>query len=127
RADMRDGRAASDQALGLLHPRLVRSSRAAGDADAALKQARWVASHRGRAYVERAADEMLTVMGLVDTALAELVQAEIAARRGNTDEASRKLAGFTAAWDPDGLPGTLQARVAKLSGKAGQRGNASAP
>jgi len=110
--------ASSGHALVLVHSSLMRSLRAAGDDEGALEQARWIASHRGRAYVERATDEMLTVMGLVDTTLAHLVQAEIAADRGDTDEASRRLAGFTAAWAADALPGALRARVARLQARS---------
>jgi putative peptide modification system cyclase len=60
--------AGSDAALALVHSTLWRSDVATEDRREADAQARWLASHRGRAYVERPADGMLTVLGVIDSA-----------------------------------------------------------
>jgi putative peptide modification system cyclase len=62
--------AATAEASTLVHSTLRRSAVATGDAATAAAQARWLAGHRGRAYVERPADELLTVIAVADTNVA---------------------------------------------------------
>ena len=106
--------ASSETGLVLAHSTLMRSYLASGDDAKAVVQAKWLTSHRGRAYVERASDEMLTVVEVVDTTDALLVQAEAAARRGDRAEAQTMRARFVAAWNPATLPDSIRARLLRL-------------
>jgi len=63
-----------DDALALVHATLMRSELAAGDGAGASVQARWLAAHRGRAYVERPAEELLSPISVVDSTPAESVR-----------------------------------------------------
>jgi tetratricopeptide (TPR) repeat protein len=54
-------------ALALVHATLARCELAAGDRRGAAAQDAWLAAHRGRAYVERPAEDMLTVLSVVDS------------------------------------------------------------
>jgi putative peptide modification system cyclase len=107
--------ASHDDAILLAHSALMRSLLAFGDSDGAIAQARWLAAHRGRAYVERPAGDMLSAVSVADTTLALLGNAEAAARTGHAPEARKLRAAFTAAWDKTQMPDSIRARLQALN------------
>jgi hypothetical protein len=108
-ADRSDG-------LFLAHASLLRAAMAAGRHRDALAQARWVAGHRGRAYVERPGGDMLSVPSLAETTLALLAEAEAAHALGATAESQGALDRFAGAWTPAELPSSVRARLQALAG-----------
>jgi putative peptide modification system cyclase len=81
----------------LTHLALLDAYAAAGDNAAALAQAKWLATHRGRAYVEYAAKAVIPY-AVVNSDLALLRQAELATALGRKDDAQHALDRFLAAW-----------------------------
>ena len=59
--------AGRDDALVVAHGSLLRALRAAGDDDGVAAQRAWLAAHRGRAYIERPAGELLSAAGVAAT------------------------------------------------------------
>jgi hypothetical protein len=108
--------AAREDALFAVHSALLRAARAGGDTALALREARWLAAHRGRAYMEGTAAGLPSVVNVADTTLAHLEAAEILAQAGRKPEAETELAAFRAAWPDSQLPEGLRRRVAALSG-----------
>ena len=104
-----------DDGLLLAHASLLRAAMAAGRHREALAQARWVAAHRGRAYVERPGGDMLSVPGLAETTLALLAEAEAAQALGIAAEPKDALDRFAGAWAPAELPPSVRARVRALT------------
>ena len=82
------------------------------EVEKALQEAEWLARQRGRAYVEWNSQFMLQPANVVETDLAMLYAAEIAAQQGKPDVAKRWLASFAKAW-PD-APGFVAKRVARV-------------
>ncbi len=103
-----------DDAIVLVHAAYGRALRDSGNTQAALAQAQWVASHRGRAFVERALSGLLDPVTVASTTLAQLDVAECLKILGRGDESRQTLAKFLAAWPQSELPAYLQARVAAL-------------
>jgi len=108
---------ARDTGLLLAHATLARAAMAAGEPRAALAQAQWVATHRGRAFVERPGGDMLSAASVAESTLALLAQAEAAHALGDADGAAAARKAFAAAWDPAALPPSVRARYEAL-GKA---------
>jgi hypothetical protein len=81
---------------------------------AALEQARWLSTHRGRAYAEANVQRMLTPFNVVQTDLALLREAELSSALGMHDEARRALSDFERAWPEAGAIDYLRARLATL-------------
>ena len=111
--------------LALLHSTLLRAYLRAGDTEKALQEAEWLAKQRVRAYVEWNSQFMLQPINVVETDLAMLYAAEIAARQGKPDVANRWLASFSKIW-PD-APGFAASRVARLKGALSARRDRSSP
>lgn len=86
-----------------VHSALLRAALSANDSGRALAQARWLATHRGRAYTEEGVDFLPQPFNLTDTTLARLDAAELLASSGDPASASRELGIFKAAWK-SGLP-----------------------
>ncbi|MDG6348767.1 putative peptide modification system cyclase [Luteimonas sp. 8-5] len=63
--------AGQPEALALVHATLRRSELAAGNADAAARETGWLVAHRGRAYVERPAFDLLSMLSVIDSTLDE--------------------------------------------------------
>ncbi|MBU8977345.1 putative peptide modification system cyclase [Lysobacter sp. MMG2] len=82
----------------------------AGKLDEAVKEAQWIASHRGRAYVENNSYQVLQSLNVADTNLSLLRAAELQAALKRNDAAKQSLQRFDAAWAPDALPGPLAQR-----------------
>lgn len=106
--------AARNDGIVPVHSALLRALRATGDTAAALEQARWLQGHRGRAYVERVAGDMLQVLDVADTTFALLDEAELERQRGNAARADAARAAFLRAWPVDGLPGAVRERLSAL-------------
>lgn len=106
--------------LYLLHVGLRDAYSAAGKLDEALRETQWLARHRGRAYAEYNATQMLKVLNVAESSLAVLSEAEIAQRQGATGISASKLAEFLVLWPVTELPAPLQRRVEALL-KAGDR------
>ncbi len=81
----------------------------------ALAQARWLASHRGRAYFENTVDQLLTPFNVAQSNLALLDEAEFSLALGDKPAAREALAKFTRAWPDLGRSGFTAARVNKLA------------
>jgi uncharacterized protein HemY len=90
---------------------MLRAALAARDEGEAAAQAEWLASHRGRAYVERSMADLALAVNVADTTLALLARAEIAQRQGDREEADRFLERFKAAWPVDSLSPDVAKRV----------------
>ncbi|WP_144897544.1 putative peptide modification system cyclase [Luteimonas cucumeris] len=103
-----------EDAMFAVHSALMRAARAGGDSVLALREAQWLSSHRGRAYIEGTAAGLPSVVNLADTTLAKLEAAEILAKTGHAAEAKAELDAFKAAWPPSQLPDRLRQRVAAL-------------
>jgi putative peptide modification system cyclase len=88
------------------------------DSDAksdALGEAKWLSSHRGRAYAEYGAQQFLTTFNVAQSDLALLREAELDAALGIKDEGRIALEAFTSQWLPAELPAAISARVSAVS------------
>lgn len=106
--------AEKDDSLLMLHSALGRALRDQGNYEQALVQARWISSHRGRAFVERNVSGLLDPITIADTTLAQLNAAELLDKLGREKEAQEELGRFLKAWEKGGLVGSIQSRVVKL-------------
>ena len=86
--------------LCLVHQALLDAYVAGGHTEDALREAAWLAAHRGRAYAENNVQRMLTPLNVVQSDLALLTGAELAAKLNRSDEAKKQLDAFRKAW-PD--------------------------
>jgi len=109
--------AGRDDALVVVHWALLRAERAAGNADAALTQARWLATHRGRALAESTSTEVLRFVNAPITSEALLDQSELAMQLGQRPVAMETLQAFMAAWEQQ--PEGTRRRVAVLRERLG--------
>jgi putative peptide modification system cyclase len=96
----------------LLRATLARAYRDAGQVDRAADEWRWVAAHRGRAYAEYGDNWILQPANVVETGLALLGGAEMAAQSGRLAEARTLAAQFQRAWPQ--LPAAEAGRLRKL-------------
>ncbi|KRD28581.1 MULTISPECIES: putative peptide modification system cyclase [unclassified Lysobacter] len=85
--------------------------RDAGKAEEALKQDRWLAAHRGLAYIEPLGGQALQAMSVADASLAPLDAAERLVGLGRPDEARREAEAFRRAWASETLPPYLMRRL----------------
>lgn len=106
--------AAQKEALLPVHSALLRALKADGDQAGARVQAQWLATHRGRAYMEPSMNGVLLAVQVADTTLALLDAAEADQALGNKDQAEQERAAFLRAWPLDDLPAGLRERVTKL-------------
>lgn len=103
-ARLRD-RAAGGEALYLLNAVMVRALSAAGEHEQALAKAEWLAAHRGLAYVEFNALNLLQPVNVIEANLALRAAAAEAAALGRDRLARQRLEAFEAAWpEHDRLP-----------------------
>ncbi len=108
--------ASKEDSLVATHASLLRAYRAAENDKQALEQTRWLASHRGRAFVERGVSSLLDPLNVADTTLAQLEAAELLTQLGRNDEAKHELEAFLQAWPLARLPDYLRRRVQKVTG-----------
>ncbi|MBN7137119.1 hypothetical protein A7A76_20505 [Lysobacter enzymogenes] len=93
---------------------LMQAFEAAGDADKALEQARWLAAHRGLAYIELVGGQSLQSLNVADTRVARLRAAQALKALGRTAEADKEAQAYSDAWAANAPP-------AYLSSSAGPR------
>ena len=98
------------------HAALLRASEQAGRWETALREARWLAGHRGLAYVEYNSRYILQALNVADSNLAHLAAANALARLGREAEARRELARFDALWPAAGLTPYLRTRRDAVAG-----------
>jgi hypothetical protein len=84
--------------LCIVHQSLLDAYVAGGHFEDALREANWIASHRGRAYAENNVQRMLTPLNVVQSDLALLTAAELAAKLNRNDETKKQLDAFRKAW-----------------------------
>jgi putative peptide modification system cyclase len=111
--------------LCVVHQTLLDAYAAGGHTEDALREATWIAAHRGRAYAENNVQRMLTPLNVVQSDLALLSGAELAAKLNRNDEAKKQLDAFRKAWpDADriafvaGRTKTLDAALARAPARA---------
>lgn len=110
-----------DETLVAVHSAMARAARAAGKTDVALREYRWITTHRGRAFAEQGMAELQTPINVADTTLYRLGAAELLTQHGRQPEAQSELKEFLAAWPEDSLPQELRRRVAALRIQKAQR------
>jgi putative peptide modification system cyclase len=84
--------------LNIVHATLLRAHRRAGQSAEALREAEWLAAHRGRAYTEWNNMYLVQPANLVETNLALLSAAEIARERRDVASAALWFGRFESAW-----------------------------
>jgi Tfp pilus assembly protein PilF len=84
--------------LGRVHSVLLRTYRRVGSLADARREAEWLSTHRGRAYMEWNSQYLLQPLNVLETDLALLDAAEIATEAGDATAAQRDLARFKSAW-----------------------------
>jgi hypothetical protein len=97
------------------HALLLSAYVASGNADQAKAQADWLASHRGRAYIEQGCGWCQQPLNVVDTTLGHLPVAELLAKQGRVDEARAQLQLFDQRWPLARLPDHLRVRRTALA------------
>jgi hypothetical protein len=103
------------EAIVPAHAAMLRAGLAAGDTAEARVEAEWLASHRGRAYIERSFNDLAHVFNVADTTLALLAGGELALRRGDRAAAAAYAKRFIAAWDATQLPAPLARRLQAIA------------
>ena len=101
-------------ALVLVHWALMRAARADGNVRLASAQAKWLATHRGRAFTEATTTNILRFANIETTNAALLELAELAAEGGDRDDAARQLAAYLAAVPEAGLGPVERGRLQQL-------------
>ena len=105
--------------LCIVHAVLLRAYRQANLSQDAIREAQWLSSHRGRAYVEWNAERMLQPMNVLESDLAVLALAELANSDGDANKARQLLAKFALIWRQP--PGFVAERVLKLNAAISSR------
>jgi len=100
--------------LCMTHVALMHAYAAKGDAKAALEQARWLASHRGRAYTEYNADWVARPFNVVQSDLALVRMAEFSLALGDKAAAASSLAAFRKAWSAGAVPAEVAGLEARI-------------
>ncbi|HEV7490449.1 MAG TPA: putative peptide modification system cyclase [Rhodanobacteraceae bacterium] len=98
--------------LLLTHVALSDAYMSAGHYADAIREAKWVSSHRGRAYAEF--NQELTAFNVAQTNLALLRAAEAAQASGDKNASRQSLDAFLKAWPEKSQPAALFSRVTKL-------------
>lgn len=105
--------------LCIVHAVLLRAYRQANLSQEAMREAIWLSSHRGRAYVEANNAKLLQPMNVLESDLAILSAAELAEAAGDSDEAREWMNKFSKAWRQP--PGFAAERLLKLQGALSPR------
>lgn len=106
--------ARADTALAATHAALARAARDARQTQVASREWRWLAMHRGRAYMDWAGEGALTTIGVAYSTMARLELATLLMQSGDKDAARKELDTFLAAWPFDTLPPYLRQRVEQV-------------
>ncbi len=100
--------------LYLTHIVLEQAYAAAGNDRDALVEARWLANHRGRAYLEVNSLQILQARNVAESIIALLAAAELEHKLGDDGAAKKDFAAFVAAWPPATLPKSIAERSKKI-------------
>jgi putative peptide modification system cyclase len=100
--------------LYITHVALMDAYASAHNDVGALAEARWLSSHRGRAYVESNMQSILTPLNVAESNLALLRAAEFSNALGKKAEARQSLAAFESAWPNATQMSWLSTRLKKL-------------
>jgi hypothetical protein len=84
--------------LFLTHVALLDAYRASKDYAAATSEAKWLITHRGRAYSEYSVQWITTAFNVAESDIASLDLAELSIQMGNKDQAKKELAAFDEVW-----------------------------
>ena len=114
-----DDAAAIERLHGLLdgdelfqvHAALFDAYYASGKFSEALEQARWMAAHRGRAYIEVNGGQVMQALNVADTRLSRLLAAEALWQLHRSKEAQVEARAFLKAWPAQALPDHLRLRA----------------
>jgi putative peptide modification system cyclase len=98
--------------LYMTHAVLLRAYRQAKRPQEAIQEATWLATHRGRAYMEANSNWLLQPMNVLESDLALLSGAELAHASGDSNQARILLSKFAKAWRQP--PGFVAERLLKL-------------
>lgn len=93
-----------------IHVALMDAQAQAGNLDAAIREARWLQSHRGLAYSEMSGYSSVRTFTVAQTTLAYLYEAEWQSKLGRGPETHKALAAFDAIWSRTDLPDYLRKR-----------------
>jgi putative peptide modification system cyclase len=100
--------------LCVVHQALLDAYASAGRTEDALAEARWLMTHRGRAYAENNVQRMLMPLNVVQSDLALLRAAELSAKLGNRAESKKNADAFRAAWPDAARIGFVATRLKAL-------------
>jgi putative peptide modification system cyclase len=101
--------------LFLTHVVLLRACADAGRVDDALAHARWLETHRGRAYAEYGASQMLRSINVLESNLAPIAAAEVLHAAGREKEAAEARASAESLWPSATRPAFVDARLRALA------------
>ena len=93
-----------------------------GNKREALAEARWLAGHRGRAYLEINSLQILQTRNVAESNIALLTAAELEHALGDDDAAKKDFAAFAAAWPVATLPKSIADRSKKIEAELKSRG-----
>ena len=100
--------------LYVTHLLLMEALERKADFRSAREQARWMSSHRGRAYTQVSSSSAFVPFDIAQSTLALLYEAEYSSRLGEVESARRVLAEFDAQWPLDGRPEWITTRARSL-------------
>jgi len=106
--------AAKPDGLAIVHSSLARAYAAAKRPAQARREVDWLATHRGRVFVERGTTDLLQPITIADTTLALLDAAEWSKALGDERRAKDAESQFARAWPVADLPRPLKKRVETL-------------
>lgn len=102
------------EALAMVHSAYARALADTGRYQAARDHARWLATHRGRVFVERGVSSLLDPVNIADTTFAELDTAEWSAKIDDDKAAKAAADRFRKAWQAKDLPRATRVRIDAL-------------
>ena len=100
--------------LYVTHIALKDAYLANGNRRDALIEARWLADHRGRAYLEINSLQTLQARNVAESNIGLLTAAELEHAFGDEDAAKKDFAAFVAAWPTSTLPKSIADRSKKI-------------
>jgi putative peptide modification system cyclase len=95
------------------HLLLMETLAKAGDIAAARNEARWLSSHRGRAYTQISV-LFFKPFDIAQSNLANLYEAEFSFQLGDHEDARRSLDRFRKYWPTDNMPAWISRRIGAL-------------
>jgi hypothetical protein len=88
-----------------------------GDVSGAREEARWLATHRGRAYTQACAQSIFMAFDIAQSNLAQLYQAEFSVALEDSKDARKNLDSFQRIWSEKDLPDWIGQRTADVERK----------